>query len=350
MIRYQLYLATALLLLVSIRSYSQNDKHISVSQAWEEAFTNYPGLVERKAQIRESEYWKTEIQYGFLPQVQVQLQNTYGSYAGSTGAFFPLPGIFNVSGNNRLNGQPDAAANSYGSVLMDWKLFEFGKQRKEVEAAKYGSDSAAYIAAKAKTRASGQLEKYLRIKSPFDGTITDRNVSVGALVGENNQKPLFSIAQQEHLRLTVAIPEKHAHSVNTYTPVTFTVSGRPGKVYNSRLSRNGGLLNQTTRSVMTEFDVENITKSLSGGEYAQVKLKLQRPDSTLWVPVTSLINTQSGIFILKLNNGVVQRIPVMEGSRKDSSIEVFGDITTKDQIIKKGSEELEEGTKITIKE
>jgi hypothetical protein len=274
MIRYQLYLATALLLLVSTRSYSQNDKHISVSQAWEEAFTNYPGLTERKSQIREFKYRKTEIENGFLPQIQVQLQNTYGSYAGSTGAFFPLPGIFNVSGNNRLNGQPDAAANSYGSVLMDWKLFEFGKQRKEVEAAKYGSDSAAYIAAKAKTRASGQLEKYLRITSPFDGTITDRNVSVGALVGENNQKPLFSIAQQEHLRLTVAIPEKHAHSVNTYTPVTFTVSGRPGKVYNSRLSRNGGLLNQTTRSVMTEFDVENITKSLSGGEYAQVKLKL----------------------------------------------------------------------------
>jgi hypothetical protein len=63
-----------------------------------------------------------------------------------------------------------------------------------------------------------------------------------------------------------------------------------------------------------------------------------------------LINTQSGIFILKVNNGVVQRIPVMEGSRKDSLIEVFGDITTKDQIIKKGSEELEEGIKITIKE
>lgn len=142
MIKYQLYLATTLLLLVSARSYSQNDKHISISEAWDAAFANYPGLTEKKAQIRESEYRKTEVKNGFLPQVQVQLQNTYGSYAGSTGAFFPLPGIFNVSGNNRLNGQPDAAANSYGSVLMDWKLFEFGKQRKEVEAAKYSVEEA----------------------------------------------------------------------------------------------------------------------------------------------------------------------------------------------------------------
>lgn len=215
--------------------------------------------------------------------------------------------------------------------------------------AQFRSDSAAYIAAKAKTNASGQLEKYLRIISPFDGTVIDRNVSVGALVGENNQQPLFSIAQQEHLRLIVAIPEKHAHSVNANTPVTFTVSGRPGKIYNSRLSRNGGMLNQTTRSVITEFDIENSEKSLSGGEYAQVKLKLQRPDSTLWLPATSLITTQSGIFILKIKDGIVQRVPVLQGSRKDSLIEVFGDISTKDQIIKKGSEELEEGTRVTIK-
>lgn len=215
--------------------------------------------------------------------------------------------------------------------------------------AQFRSDSAAYIAAKAKTGASGELAKYLRIIAPFDGTIIDRNVSVGALVGENNQAPLFSIAQQEHLRLTVAIPEKHAHAVRANTPVTFTVSGRPGKVYSSRLSRNSGLLNQTSRSVMTEFDFENSEGSLSGGEYAQVRLKLQRPDSTLWAPVTSLIHTQSGIFILKLNNGVVQRVPVIEGSRKDSLIEVFGDITTEDQIIKKGSEELEDGTLVTIK-
>lgn len=137
MIRYQLYLAIALLLFVSTRSYSQNEQHISISHAWDAAFANYPGLTEKKANIRESEYRRTEVKNGFLPQVEVQLQNTYGSYSGNTGAFFPLPGIFNVSGNNKVIGQPDAAANSFGSVVMDWKLFGFGIQRKELEAANH---------------------------------------------------------------------------------------------------------------------------------------------------------------------------------------------------------------------
>lgn len=215
--------------------------------------------------------------------------------------------------------------------------------------AKYRSDSAAYMAAKAKTSASGQLEKYLRITSPFNGTIMDRNVSVGALVGENNQKPLFSLAQQDDLRLMVAIPEKHAQSMDSDTKVTFTVTGRPGKVYNSKLSRNSGLLDQTARAIMAEFDVENSAQTLKGGEYAQVNLKLQRPDSTLWVPATSLIHTQTGIFLLTLQNGKVQRVPVIEGTRRDSLQEVFANISVKDQIVKKGSEELEEGTVVSIK-
>ncbi len=211
------------------------------------------------------------------------------------------------------------------------------------------SDSAAYIAAKAKTGASAQLEKYLRIVAPFDGTVIDRNVSVGALVGENNAQPLFTIAQQEHLRLTVAIPEKHAHSVNANTQVSFTVSDRPGKVFHSKLSRNGNLIDQTSRSVMTEFDVNNSNRSLSGGEYAQVKLKMQRPDSTLWVPVSGVVHTQSGVFVLKLENGIVRRVPVAEGIQKENLQEVFGDISSKDHLVKKGTEELEEGTRVKIK-
>ncbi len=137
MIKHRLYLAALLLLFVSTKTYSQNTDHLSLEQAWEAAYQDYPGLSEKKASIRESEYRKIEVKNASLPKVQVQLQNTFGSYSGSSGAFFPLPGIFNVNGFNQLDGQPDAVANTYGSVLMDWKVFEFGRQRKKVEAAQY---------------------------------------------------------------------------------------------------------------------------------------------------------------------------------------------------------------------
>ena len=211
------------------------------------------------------------------------------------------------------------------------------------------SDSAAYHSAKASTGASAQLKDYLRITAPFSGTIVSRNVSVGALVGENNSTPLFTIAQQERLRLTVSIPEKHGHSVTRNTLATFTVSNRPGKTHKASLSRNSGLLDQESRSIAVEFDVDNRNQTLAGGEYAQVQLMLKRPDSTLWLPASSVVQAQSGVFILKVENGLVERIPVALGIRKKEMQEVFGDLTAGDKILKSGTEELEEGTPVQIR-
>lgn len=208
------------------------------------------------------------------------------------------------------------------------------------------SDSAAYHSARASTGASAQLKDYLKINAPFSGTIVSRNVSVGALVGDNNSAPLFSIAQQERLRLTLAVPGKHARSVTKNTIAHFTVSNRPGKNYTASLSRNSGLLDQASRSITVEFDVNNLNRSLSGGEYAQVKLMLKRSDPTLWVPVSSVVQSQSGVFVLKVENGRIKRIPLTLGIRNKEMQEVFGNLTIADKIVKTGTEELEEGTAV----
>lgn len=213
---------------------------------------------------------------------------------------------------------------------------------------KFKSDSAAYASVKAKTGASAQLRQYLKITAPFDGIITHRNVSVGALVGEGTQTPLFSLSQTNDLRLTVAIPEKHGQSLHKNTKVSFTVAGHPGKVYPSVLSRKSGVLDQQSRSVTAEFDVSNSNGDLSGGDYAQVKLSMQRPVRTLWVPISSVVNAQSGIFIEKVNENRVSRLPVTLGIRKGGLQEVFGELSGDDQIVKSASEELTEGMKIVI--
>lgn len=215
---------------------------------------------------------------------------------------------------------------------------------------KLRSDSAAYASVKANTGVSSQLQQYLKITAPFDGTVTDKNVSVGALVGENMPGALFSIAQTSLLRLTVAIPEKHAQSIGKNTRVSFTVSGHPGKTFHSSLSRKAELLQQEFRAVTAEFDVFNKDHTLGGGEFAQVKISMQRPDTTFWVPAGSIVHAQSGVFINKVENNIVKRIPVTEGIAKGNLREIFGDITTTDQIVKKASEELPEGTAVAIRE
>lgn len=215
----------------------------------------------------------------------------------------------------------------------------------ELDRAKSAMESAmsAYEASKAGTAHSSQLQQYLRITAPFDGVITERNVSAGALAGTGANVPLFMMAQRSKLRLTLSLPERHASSVKQGMPATFTVSSQPGKTFDATLSRTSGLLDQQDRSLTLEFDVNNPSGELQGGDYAQVKLKLQRKNPSHWVSSKSLLNTQSGTYILTLNDNEIKRIPIKEGIRLDTLTEVFGNLSPQDNIILKPSEEIQEG-------
>lgn len=208
-------------------------------------------------------------------------------------------------------------------------------------------DSATYKSSRSEASASGQINKYLRITAPFNGVITARFISEGALVGDNaSREPLFKLAQQDKLRLTVAIPEKQAQALLPGTKATFSVVDFAGKKFNATLSRNSGALDVASRSVIAEFDIPNAVTALRAGQYAKVNVQLMRLQPTLWVPTTSIVQAQSGIFIIKVENDLTKRIPVQTGVVNDTLTEVFGDLQASDKILQKGSEEIKEGIQI----
>lgn len=214
--------------------------------------------------------------------------------------------------------------------------------------AQYLGDSAAYSTSQSEALASGQIRDYLHVVAPFSGIITGRFISEGALIGENgvNGEPLFQLAEQDRLRLTVAIPEKQAQSLPAGTKAQFSVIDYPGKTFTAMLSRNSGALDPRSRSVIAEFDINNDSAVLRAGQYARVTIKLQRPQPTLWVPASSVVQAQSGIFVIKNKNNTTTRVQVQTGIAKDSVMEIFGDLESGDRVLLKGSDEVKEGMQI----
>ncbi len=212
-------------------------------------------------------------------------------------------------------------------------------------------DSAAYQSSRSDASASGQIINYLRITAPFSGVVTGRFISEGALVGDNNAKtePMFQLAQQNKLRLTVAIPEKQAQSLPEGTVAKFTVTDFPGRIFTAALSRNSGALDVSSRSVIAEFDVPNQGNELRAGQYAKVTIQLMRSQPSLWVPGVSVVQTQAGVFVIKTENNITKRVPVQIGAAKDSLVEIFGNLQAGDTILQKGSEEIKEGITINRK-
>lgn len=213
----------------------------------------------------------------------------------------------------------------------------------------YLADSASLEVVRAEVAAAAQLEKYTEITAPFDGVVTQRLVSPGALVG-GGEKPLLKIYREDKLRLEVAIPSKHAKALHIKNKASFRVNSYPGREFTVELSRSSKSLNAELRSMMVEFDYDNSDGFLDGGDYAEVNIDLKRYHPTLQVPSSSVITTPSSVYIAKVVDGKAQLVPVTTGLTKNNKVEVFGNIKAGDQVIVKANSTLKDGMKIVVSE
>lgn len=206
-------------------------------------------------------------------------------------------------------------------------------------------------AARSHYRTKQELVNYLSIIAPFEGVIIERNISPGALTGasDGNSKPLFVLEDNSRLRLTLAVPELYSNTVNKGGEVTFQVSAVPDKDFKAKFGRSAGSVLDKNRVMMTEFDYNNITKELKAGMYADVQIPVVRSSPTLFVPKSAVVNSSEEVFVIRSNKNKAEWVPVKKGIVLDTLVEVFGDLSKGDIILKEGSEEIRDGQKLRIR-
>jgi outer membrane protein TolC len=110
-------------------------KMYSLEQVWQKTLRQYPSLSSKEHQIERQKLSKELIKKEQLPEVNFQGQQSYGSYHGVSGAFFPLPGIYNSSGTKVFDGKPSSIFNLYGSAILQWNFLQFGRIKSKLDVA-----------------------------------------------------------------------------------------------------------------------------------------------------------------------------------------------------------------------
>jgi membrane fusion protein, multidrug efflux system len=204
-------------------------------------------------------------------------------------------------------------------------------------------------AAQAQEQAVRDLQQYLTIKAPFAGIITERNVHPGALVGPGTAAtPLVRLHQVTRLRLVVAVPEALVGATVKRARVAFTVPAYPGETFFGVMNLMSHDLDEKTRSMAVELDVQNPDLRLSPGMYPEVQWPVRRPQPSLLVPPTSIVTTTERMFVVRVNNGVAQWVNVGRGARVGDLVEVFGPLKDGDIVVRRGTDEIREGTKVNV--
>jgi membrane fusion protein (multidrug efflux system) len=260
-----------------------------------------------------------------------------------------------------------------GQLLLTIVAPELGAQRAEAQAKLQGDKStfdrlkaasqtpgavagheievaeAAVQADQARLDSVRAMEQYLVLTAPFEGTVVERNVHPGALVGPqggSTATPLLRLEQLHKLRLTVSVPESLVGGIADGVTASFSVRSFPGVRFSGITKRVSGSIDTKTRSMPVELDVENADGRLAPGMFATVVWPVKRAASSSFVPPSSIVQSTERTFVARVKDGTVEQVPVQRGITQGDLVEVFGALQPDDVIAKRGSEDLRNGTHV----
>jgi RND family efflux transporter MFP subunit len=145
------------------------------------------------------------------------------------------------------------------------------------------------------------LKSYETLRAPFAGTITARFADPGALMqnatsSQTSALPVVSISQVNQLRVYVYLDQRDAAFAEKGTPVQISLSERPGLVLEGRVARLAGELDEKTRMLLTEIDLDNAEGKIVPGSLVDVSLHI-RSAPGLEAPVEALVLREGKPFV-----------------------------------------------------
>jgi RND family efflux transporter MFP subunit len=225
------------------------------------------------------------------------------------------------------------------------------KQETDQVVSDYAAKQANFASSEANVRRLKELQGYERVTAPFDGTITARSTDIGALIGTGSgttPRELFHLAAVGRLRVYVAVPEVYADSVRDGEKVSITQDADPNTIITGTISRNSSSIDQMSRTLNVQVDVDNAKGQLLPGAYVFVHLKLPAASHTVTIPSNALLFRAEGLRAGVVRNGVVQLTPITIGHDFGSTVEVTSGLTPSDTIVLDPSDSLTSGTKVEV--
>ena len=296
--------------------------------------------------VRQDVYNEVPIPAEFRPYVEAELHAMVTGYVdqmnvdfgdqvkqGEVLATIEVPELFDQL-QNAVASQQQADADYGNEHLLYTRLLEVNEQHPKLVAqqdidtarSKDASSAAALAAAKANVEKYQTLVNYTKIIAPFDGVITKRSADPGALVqagtSSDNSMALVRISDNYHLRLDFPVSVEYVKDVHLGDPVTVRVDSLGGKLFTGKITRFSDEVNDETRTMTTELELDNLNLEIVPGMYAVVQFKFEQHPNALTVPTEAVSDPKDPVIYVINAGHEIEARPVKLGVEMPDKWEV----------------------------
>ena len=241
---------------------------------------------------------------------------------------------------------------------LDYKRASEARQKspdlvvqQSVDAAKAKS-----LMAKANLERAETLLGFCRITAPFSGVITRRAVDPGAFVpsatsGSAAQNAVVvTLMDFDKVRVQVAVPEPEVPLIKNGLPVKVLVEELPDRAFGGNVTRFSQALDDATKTMLVEVDLENPKRELRPGMFATVKIGVEKHTDTLLIPVEAAVFEKSGTSVFTVSDGKAKKVSFKAGFNDGTSVEILDGLASNVPVIFAGKLILNTGQPVNVTE
>ncbi|MFT3931684.1 MAG: efflux RND transporter periplasmic adaptor subunit [Spongiibacteraceae bacterium] len=193
-----------------------------------------------------------------------------------------------------------------------------------------------------------ELQGFKRIVAPFSGVITARNIDIGTLVNAASGTELFRITASEKLRVYIQIPQIYAAEIKSGLDASLEFAERPGQRFSGKLVRSADAIDNESRTLRAEVEVDNTAAKLLPGAYARVHLKLP-VQPALRLPVSTLIFRGDGLQVATVNaQQQIHLQSIQLGRDFGTEVEVLSGLKADDAVVINPPDAIGEGQSVRV--
>jgi RND family efflux transporter MFP subunit len=181
------------------------------------------------------------------------------------------------------------------------------------------------------------------VAAPFAGVTGLTNISKGDFVTNTTQ--ITTLDDLATMRVGFEVPERWAGRIALGQPIAATALALPGSEFQGRIAAIDNRVDETTRTLRLEAELDNEARTLKSGMAVNAELNFDTAEQ-LAVPTLSVQWDRRGSFVWKIVEGAARRAQIDILQRESGIVIVQGDLQAGDSVVVEGIQRLREGAKV----
>ena len=200
-----------------------------------------------------------------------------------------------------------------------------------------------------------EQQQYKSLRAPFAGTVTARYADPGALIqnainSQTSAQPVVTISQLDRLRIYVYAEQRDAAFLKVGYTVDITLTENPDMHLKATVTRIAGELDEHTRMMTVEIDVDNRDQKIIPGSYVQVHITgpLDK-NARIEVPSTALIfHKEKSMIAIVDKDSIVHFRQIKVGENTGEKATIIEGLENGERVALNVGESITEGQKVRL--